>query len=307
MLKLLPIPFAESLYGTTCAEIYKRILTVSAANPNMEKYFKSNLILENCQILEPVAFEKFPDDCSEKASFFRTNLSMIQNVQARIVQEFDIKNDILCCLGGDHSVAIGTGAGLSRIVDMSKVGLIWVDAHGDSNSPKTSDSKSVTGYPCAVNNGVGLTEFTDLFGNNFIQKTVHIGCRDIDLLENMDNYLVYSALKVEEFGMAKVVQKALDYLQDCDYIWLSIDIDSLDYIYFEKHETDEPVMAGLTPRELLLIATKVQESGKLKIFEFVQLNDVGKTTNLVVLASRLVETALGLGKYRYGPTNNLPS
>ena len=306
MLKILPIPFAESLYGTTCANTYKRILGVQAANPNMEEHFKSNLLLRNCQILEPVVFEKFPDDQIEKGSFFRTNLSMAQNVQARIVKNFDIKTDVLCCIGGDHSVAIGTGAGLSKITDMSKVGLIWVDAHGDSNTPNTSSSKSITGYPCAVNNGMGLEEFTSLFGGNFITKTVQIGIRDIDLLEtqNMQNYKTFSSLDVEEFGIAKIMQKTLEYLDDCDYLWLSMDIDSLDSVYFGKGETDEPVMAGLTPRELLLITKKVQETGKLKIFELVQLNDVGENTNLVVLASRLVEMGLGLGKYRYNDCKN---
>jgi arginase len=301
--KILPIPFAQSLFGTSCSETYKRILNVNGANDNSKDYFPSELISNNCDILDPIEFTLYPDDEPGKASFLKSNLSMAINSKARIKDELDIDQDQLCIIGGDHSIAIGTGAGLSTKIDMSKVGLIWIDAHGDFNTAESSKSKSVTGYPCAINSGIGIEEFTNLYDNNFIQKIVQIGIRDVEEMEQSNlqnqNIKTYSTIEVENLGMTKIIQEALQYLEPCDYIWLSIDFDSLDAVYFEKLETDEPVFGGLTPRELLLITSQVQESSKLKIFELVQLNDVGKQTNLVVLASRLIELSFGLGKFRY--------
>lgn len=300
---ILPIPFAESLYGTASATAYQQILAVKGTNENYTNYFPTNLIQDYCQILEPVKYISLPDDEIEKGSYFKSCLSMAKNSASRISTEIDFKNDQLCLIGGDHSISIGTGAGLSKLTNLSKIGLIWIDAHGDFNTPKTSMSKSITGYPCAINTGLGLPEFTELFEGNFIRKVVQIGLRDVDELEHQNlvkqNIKTYSALDIEDLGISKIMTQTLEYLKDCDYLWLSVDIDSLDSVYFETGETDEPTFAGMTPRELMYITQKTEATGKLKIFEIVQLNNIDKSTNLVVLANRLIETSFGLGKYRY--------
>jgi arginase family enzyme len=95
------------------------------------------------------------------------------------------------------------------------------------------------------------------------------------------------------------VNNILASIVDFEYVWLSIDIDSLDSVYFDKDETDVPVTGGLTPRELLYITSKLQSTGKLKVAEITQVNDVDKNTQIIVLASRIAELALGLGAYRY--------
>ena len=301
--KILPVPFAESLYGTKSKNIYQQILSVKGSNDNYSHYFPTNLIDQNCKILEPLQYQSLPDDELKKGSYFKSCLSMATSLQQKIVSEIDFENDKLCLIGGDHSISIGTGAGLSKLTNLSKIGLIWIDAHGDFNTPETSVSKSITGYPCAINNGLGLSEFTDLYQGNFIQKTVQIGLRDVDELEHQNllqkNIKTYSALDIEDLGISAIMHQTLEYLQDCDYLWLSVDIDSLDSIYFEPGETDEPTFAGMTPRELMFITQKTEQTGKLKIFEIVQLNNLEKRTNLVVLANRLIETSFGLGKYRY--------
>lgn len=302
--KILPVPFAESLFGQSCKTTYQRILNTKGANPNLSQHFPSGILHQNCTILDALTYESLPDDQPETGSFLRSNLSMAKNLAEKISTEFDISSDKLSIIGGDHSISIGTGAGLSRITDLSKIGLIWIDAHGDFNTPQTSSSKSITGYPCAINSGLGPTEFTNLFNGNFIQKTVQIGVRDIDQKEvnNLQSKKVtcYSVLDVENLGMSQIMQQTLEYLSDCDYIWLSVDIDSLDASYFSPGETDEPTFAGMTPRELLYITSTCANTDKLKIFEITQLNDIGKATPLTVLASRLIELAFGLGKYRYG-------
>lgn len=301
---ILPVPSSQSVYGLNEAITYKRILNTSAANDTMSELFPSNLLSTNCKILDPVTFETFPDSEPHKGSFLASNLSVMQNLQKRIQSDFNFQNDKLCIVGGDHSISIGTGAGLSKLIDLSKVGIIYVDAHSDFNTPETSLSKCITGYPCAVIAGLGLPEFTDLFSGNHVQKIVQIGIRDIDELElgnlKQKNVQIYSILDVEQNGLQTILKKSLEYLKDCDYIWLSMDIDSLDPVYFQQGETDVPVPGGLTPRELLYIVRTVEETGKLKVFELTQLNDMGYNTPLVSLSSRLIELGFGLGHYRYG-------
>jgi arginase len=299
---ILPVPFAVSEYGSTASQSYKRILGVSAANETMSDKFPSNLFSRDAIILDPVNFEILPDEYIDSGVGVTTLANLQENFAQRIVEVWD-DCETLLTLGGDHSISCGTGLGISRKIDMSKVALIYVDAHGDCNTPETSLSKCITGYPVAVNFGLGTEVLTEPFQSNFLTKVCYIGFRDIDELEvgnlNQINAEVYSILDVMELGIAKVVEKVLESVKDYEYIWLSIDIDSLDAVYFMNKETDVPVPGGLTPRELLYITNKVQETGRLKVAEITQVNDVQQNTEIVVLASRIGELALGLGKFRY--------
>ena len=303
---ILPVPFAESVYGQHCKPNHSRIIDVAGANDNQAAAMPVNLLRANCTVLAPLEYNSYPDKLEDPISYLDSNIDMAQKLQTRIANQFDWNNDKLCIIGGDHSVSAGTGAGLSKLTDMTKIGLIWVDGHSDFNTHLTTPSRSMTGCPCAINYGLGMSQFTDLYNGNFIQKIVQIGLREVDYREsqNLQNAKIktYSVLDIEELGMARVMSETLDFLSDLDYIWLSIDIDSLDSSYFEKTETDDPLMGGLTPRELLYITNKVQGTNKLKVFELMQLNELNKTTQLTVLASRLIEMSFGLGKFRYNQT-----
>ncbi|MGL4881790.1 MAG: arginase family protein [Waterburya sp.] len=89
-------------------------------------------------------------------------------------------------------------------------------------------------------------------------------------------------------------------LKNCKYLWLSIDIDCLDSVYFEPGETDVPCPGGLSPRELLYIVNRINNSGKLKVIELTQVNDLNLATPITVLSSRILEIALDIGQFRYG-------
>lgn len=297
---ILPIPFNLSPYGQDSGEAYKSITNLNGANPNAESHFPSNQILENCTILPPVEYTSIPQGLEDVQLHPPYALEMQRNS----IEPISIvdKDSQLLVIGGDHTVSIGTGAGLSKILDLSEVGLIWVDAHGDFNTPLTSSSKSLTGYPCAINMGLGEDQYLEAYNGNFIKNCVQIGIRDIDELESKNlqskNVQTFSNIDIEEFGLRRVVDMALEYLDDCKYIWLSIDIDSLDPIYCDNGRTDVPVVGGLTPRELMYITSTVQATNKLKITEIVQINSVPNNTNLIYLANRLIELAFGLGKFR---------
>jgi arginase len=300
---ILPNPFHKGPYGSSDKSSFERIVKMSGSNDSAGSVNSSNLLMKNCMILEPVSFEDLPDSKPEIGIFLDTCESMTVNASL-VIENIWHEVDQLLVFGGDHSISIGTGAGLSKVVDMSEVGLLYIDAHTDINIPSTSQSKSITGYPVAVNMGLGPDELIKHFNGNFIKKTAFIGIRDVDEKEvdivNQLDTLVHSALDIEEIGIVKCLENSLTFLKDCKYIWLSIDIDSLEHIYFTAGETDEPAPGGLTPRELLYITDKVFRTGKLKVTELTQINDVGTNTPIIALASRISELALGLGTFRYG-------
>jgi arginase len=299
---IIPVPFAYSTYGQNPADTYKNILGVQAANSKMSEFFPSNLLTKNCQITDPISFQHLPDTKPHLGQFIDSAADMQQNLAGVLSQNFSTQNQYLI-IGGDHTVSIGTGLGLSKNLNMEEIGLIWVDAHGDCNTPETSLSKCITGYPVAVNCGLGANELVNPYNNNHIKNVVYIGIRDIDQLEQKNLQKIqattYSVLEIEQYGISTILQKTLEKLKHCKYIWLSIDIDSLDSSYFLPDQTDVPVPGGLTPRELLYITNHIQASGKLLITEITQLNNVGPVNPLTVLCSRIAELSLGLGSFRY--------
>jgi arginase len=300
---IIPVPFALSKYGQNPADSYKNILDVKMANPIQSEVYSSNQFHQHCTIKSPVSFHILPDSKPDQGMFIDSAADMQKNVCDSFSEEFNVTNEYMI-IGGDHTISIGTGLGLSRHLDMSKVGLIWVDAHGDCNTPQTSESKCITGYPVAVNCGYGADILVGHFEGNVIKNVAYIGIRDIDEREKSILDLVStkrnSILDIEEKGIMKVIHESLESLKDCDHIWLSIDIDSLDPIYLEDGETDVPVPSGLTPRELLMIVDQVKKSGKLLVTELTQLNNIHHTTSATVVSSRICELALGLGSFRYG-------
>lgn len=299
---VIPAPFALSPYGYTAGTAYRNIIGVNGANENNASYFPSNLLEEHCQIHPPIQFNTYENDQPQVGHYLRS-LVDLQAQMARKIEDVFPKADALAILGGDHSISVGTGLGLSRCLDLADVGLIWIDAHADSNTPETSQSKCLTGYPVAINSGIGPKALTDPFQGNTIKSVVQIGLRDVDELElnnvSSINAEVFSILDVVELGMKQILDRALLALSHCRYIWLSIDIDCLDSIYFQPGETDVPCPGGLTPRDLLYLVSRIHQSKKLIVTELTQVNDIGCITPITVLSSRILEMALGLGQFRY--------
>ncbi|NJK70891.1 MAG: hypothetical protein HC932_01315 [Thermales bacterium] len=262
---IIPVPFAVSQYGQSATNTYKRILNNTSASPVMEKFNPSALLLNNCQLLEPIKFDKFIDKQNTMTPFLESAVDMQQNLASSIQNNLNPKSKTLV-LGGDHTISVGTGLGISRLLDMNKVGLIYVDAHGDCNTPDSSQSKCLTGYPVAVNFGLGHKELVEPFNQNYLHKVAYIGVRDID--EGEEKILhhisakIFSNIDVELQGITQVLYSTMDYLSDCNYIWLSIDVDSLDSVYLQTGETDVPSSGGLTPREILAITKFVSDSKK---------------------------------------------
>lgn len=179
-------------------------------------------------------------------------------------------------LGGDHSIAMGTLAGVAK--HFKNIGVIWYDAHADMNTPETSPSGNIHGMPLAASMGLGHSALTTIGGYRGKVKPEHIvlvGVRDIDKGEQQliaeKNIKVYTANDVKRLGMEVVIAETLRYLSErCDGIHLSFDVDGIDPAEFPGVGT--PVTNGLSYKESLQAVRLLSASEKLISAEFVEVN-----------------------------------
>jgi arginase len=205
-------------------------------------------------------------------------------------------------LGGDHSIAVGTVAGLSRSFRKKKqpVGLIWIDAHADMNTPETSPSGNVHGMPLACCIGMGPKELTNLFGYSpkvAARNVALVGVRDVDQLEaphvRNSGVRAFTMRHIDERGLRAIMDEAIDIASSGTAgFHLSLDMD-----YVDPHEAPgvgTPVRGGGTYREAHLAMEMICDSGKMLSMEVVEVNPVIDEVNRTAdLAVELVMSALG--------------
>ncbi len=199
-------------------------------------------------------------------------------------------------LGGDQSVSIGTAGGLAaRGRDR---GVVWMDAHADFNTPKTTPSGNVHGMALAAILGYGDRRLTGLGGTGpkaLEEKTVLIGGRSFDAQEAValahSKATVYTMREVDELGINRVVREAVKIAGGGeDGVHLSFDVDCLDPS--EAPGTGTPVRGGLTYREAQLAMELLYDSAKVTSAEFVEVNPILDSANRT--AELAVELALSL-------------
>lgn len=205
-------------------------------------------------------------------------------------------------LGGDHSIAVGTISGLSRHYRErgEKIGLIWIDAHADMNTPGSSPSGNVHGMPLACCLGDGPGELTGLFGYapKLDPKNVAIiGLRDVDRREvaNVQSTGVhtFTMRDIDEHGLRSVMSEAIRVASaGTAGFHLSFDMDSVDPR--EAPGVGTPVRGGLTYREAHLAMEIINDSGRMLGMEVVEVNPVLDIANqTAILGVELVMSALG--------------
>ena len=205
-------------------------------------------------------------------------------------------------LGGDHSVAIGTISGMARHLRRRKarLGLIWIDAHADMNTPGSSPSGNVHGMPLACVIGLGPEELTGLYG--FAPKVearnvALVGIRDVDQLERPhvknSGVRAFTMRDIDERGMRAVIQEAIQIAgAGTAGFHVSFDMDAVDPR--EAPGVGTPVRGGISYREAHLAMEMVCDSGKLLSMEIVEVNPVIDEVNRTAeLAVELVLSALG--------------
>jgi arginase len=205
-------------------------------------------------------------------------------------------------LGGDHSIAIGTAAGVSKFYrDRGQdVGLMWVDAHGDMNTPETSPSGNIHGMPFAATLGFGpeaLTRIYDYSPKLRPDRCVLIGARDLDAREariiKRSGVHVFTMRDIDEQGMRGVMERSLDLAkrETAGFI-VSFDMDVMDPS--EAPGVGTPVRGGLTFREAHLALEMVADSGKMLALELVEINPIIDIMNkTAILGVGLISSALG--------------
>jgi arginase len=205
-------------------------------------------------------------------------------------------------LGGDHSIAVGTVSAVSNAFRQreEKIGLIWIDAHADMNTPESSPSGNVHGMPLACCVGRGPRELTGLF--DYAPKidgpnVALIGIRDVDLRERgavrESGVTAFTMRDIDERGLRNVMEQAIAIANEGTAgFHLSLDMDSVDPD--EAPGVGTPVRGGMTYREAHLAMETICDCSRMVSMEVVEVNPVLDEANrTALLGVELVTSAMG--------------
>jgi arginase len=205
-------------------------------------------------------------------------------------------------LGGDHSIAVGALSGVSAHFRVSEkhIGYIWLDAHGDMNTPESSPSGNIHGMPLASVMGYGAPELVELLGFKpkvEPQNVVLVGVRDLDAQEKRlvkkSGVHVFTMRDIDERGMREVMSDAIKFAtDDTDGIAVSLDMDFVDPS--DAPGVGTPVRGGVTYRESHLAMEMIADTESMVSLEVVEINPVIDEHNrTALLGVELVCSGLG--------------
>ena len=205
-------------------------------------------------------------------------------------------------LGGDHSISVGTVSAIAAASrgEGKKVGLLWVDAHGDINTPETSPSGNIHGMPVAALLGEGPPELTSIGGEGpklDPRNIAMVGIRSLDEGEKVrlkrHGVQVHTMSQVDRQGIERVMREALARVSDgTDRVHVSFDLDAVDPEVAPGVGT--PVKGGLDYREAHLLMEMLSDSGLMTSLEVVEANPILDVRNAsAAFAVELVQSAFG--------------
>ena len=214
------------------------------------------------------------------------------------IQDAVSKDYFPLVIGGDHSITIGTLAGMKSL-HHGKTGMIWVDAHGDFNTDTSTISGNIHGMPFAAITGRGHKSLLEIGPSpTVIEKNcVLFAARDLDPKErrllNESDVTVFTMKDIDEQGIAAISKKAIEIAtKDVENLHVSFDIDSLDPAVAPG--TGTRVDGGLTYREAHLLMEMVHDTGKLVSFDLLEVNPTLDVRNKTAqLAVGIIGSALG--------------
>ncbi len=205
-------------------------------------------------------------------------------------------------LGGDHSMSIGSIAGVARWCRRhgKRLGVLWIDAHGDLNTPETTPSGNIHGMPLAVALGYGAEELTHLAGSPpmvGVDETVLLGVRALDPGERelitRSGLRVYTMQDIDRRGIYAVAVEAVQYLRHrVEHLHVSFDVDVLDPSVARGVGT--PVPGGLSYREAHLLMETIAELGGAQSLDVVEVNPILDDRNTsAIVAAEMVASLMG--------------
>ena len=280
---------SEITAGTRGASLGPNAVKIAAwkKQSNYFSKFENQLVIRNNEVLlnKP---PQFPF-----AKRIEGLVEVFEQLDTHISNTFSANNFPLL-IAGDHGSAGGTIAAIKNHFPTKRLGVVWIDAHGDLHTPYTTPSGNMHGMPLATALAVDnldskinepkadvsgywnkLKEFGGLSPKIQPEDLVFIAVRDTekpeDLLIESLGIRNFEVAEVNEKGTDVIVQEVLHQLSACDFIYVSFDVDSMDP-KLVSHGTGTPVDNGLTPEQALQIMTGIILSGKLVCLEFVEIN-----------------------------------
>ncbi len=275
------------------------IAAINQGNNYFTRFAHTDVKTHNESIYDMVrnSFAKRIEDVSEQCA--RVSKSVKKSLDAHA---FPI------VLSGDHSSALGTMSGVKAAFPDKTLGVVWIDAHADLHSPYTSPSGNVHGMPvaaaiaddnmdCAINEvGRATEKFWNAMKNLGVKgakvkpkNVIYFGVRDTEEPEDrqmakldMRNYMV---AEIRYRGLETCVDESLASLYDCDMIYISFDVDSMDCDII-SYGTGTPVPKGFDPDEIKSLINRFIQSDKVVCIEFVEINPL-----LDLKGNKMAETA----------------
>jgi arginase len=238
---------------------------------------------------------------SERARYL-PEIARASAIVARKVERIMGLGHFPLVLGGDHSIAIGTVAGLAGAARQQgkKLGLLWIDAHGDINTPETTPSGNIHGMPLAALLGFGASELTSIGGPTPTLEPANVallGIRSLDAGEKKrlkeTGVQVHTMSDIDRQGVDRVMKKALGRVTDgSDFVHVSLDLDVVDPSVAPGVGT--PVKGGLDYREAHFMMEVLAEAGVMTSLELVEVNPILDQRNASAeFAVELVQSAFG--------------
>jgi arginase len=294
-IKLIEVP-SEIGAGTRGASLGVEAIKIAALDfmSNFFVHFPSEKVeTENHLLFEPIQ--------SPYAKRISGVLTMIDRV-AKSVKEAIHNNFIPVVLSGDHSTSAGTIAGLKLAKPKSRLGVVWIDAHGDLHTPFTTPSGNMHGMPLSASIGEDnrecemhepdqktIKEWEQIKNYGKInpkvlpEDIVFISIRDFEKEEKhlIDKYgmKVISTNELRRKGAESVVRSSLRFLSECTDIYVSFDVDCLDSSISKG--TGTPVHNGLREREAEDLVSKFMQNRKICCFEITEVNPTLDKENLM--------------------------
>ena len=249
----------------------------------------------------PVANQETCEIYSEKLKFLPA-IKQANELLAQKVESVLDNNGFPLIIGGDHAMGIGTIAGISGHCKKhgKTLGVLWIDAHADMNTPETTPSGNIHGMPLAVSMGYGSKELVDLHYTGQKIKPEHlviIGARSIDPGERdfirEVGVTTHTMVSIDKNGMYDIVMRTLERMRSTvDHLHISFDLDSVDPSVAKGVGT--PVPGGLSYREAHLLMEMAAESGLVSSFEVSEVNPILDDMNAsAVFATDIVASCMG--------------
>lgn len=291
----MPLDFGASRHGS---DMGPSAIRLAGIKDKLESL--GHTTFEHNDIFKASAKE-YSDVGNPKAKYLTPIVNACSNLAAE-VENIASKNEFPLVLGGDHSILLGTLAGISANAKKQNktVGVLYVDAHGDFNTVDTTPTGNIHGECLAASCGYGIPELTNLYfeGQKIDPKNVcFVGSRDLDpgerKLMKEAGVTVFTMSDIDRIGFSAVVKQVINFFKNkVDQIHVSFDMDVLDPMFAPG--TGIPLPGGLTSREALLLMEEIASTNLVKSAEIVEVNPILDVRNqTAILAVSLAARLLG--------------